>query len=189
MQKGKSRDLIAATGLVILHIFIFNEWFLARTTLKYDVWSRKMIFRSHQWIESWSYSPKMSNAGQNLFFFCFFCCVWPWNFDGWPWNTTGHLFYATSSFVHHFAAIGEFNLQLQSGSCSIGFLSLWLWPLTFDLDLCMDITFVNGNNSWKFHDDTNILKKVWQTARSTEERIRGTDWLIHRPAWWQLKTN
>ena len=27
-----------------------------------------------------------------------------------------------------------------------------LWPLT--LTFCMDITFVNGNNSWKFHDDT-----------------------------------
>ena len=27
-------------------------------------------------------------------------------FDGWPWKTIGHLFYATSSFVHHFVAIG-----------------------------------------------------------------------------------
>ena len=27
-----------------------------------------------------------------------------------------------------------------------------LWPLT--LIFCMDITFVNGNNSWKFHEDT-----------------------------------
>ena len=26
-----------------------------------------------------------------------------------------------------------------------------LWPLT--LTFCMDITFVNGNNSWKSHDD------------------------------------
>ena len=30
-------------------------------------------------------------------------------FDGWPWKTIGHLFYATSSFVHHFVAIGESN--------------------------------------------------------------------------------
>ena len=27
-------------------------------------------------------------------------------FDGWPWKTIGHLYYATSSFVHHFVAIG-----------------------------------------------------------------------------------
>ena len=28
-------------------------------------------------------------------------------FDGWHWKTVGHLFYATSSFVHNFVAIGE----------------------------------------------------------------------------------
>ena len=36
-------------------------------------------------------------------------------FDGWPRKTIGQLFYATSSFVHHFVAIGEFKLELQSG--------------------------------------------------------------------------
>ena len=33
-------------------------------------------------------------------------------FDGWPLKTIGHLFYTTSSFVHHFKAIGEFKLEL-----------------------------------------------------------------------------
>ena len=33
-------------------------------------------------------------------------------FDVWPWKTIGHLFYATSSFVHHFVAIGDFKLEL-----------------------------------------------------------------------------
>ena len=37
-------------------------------------------------------------------------------FDGWPWKTIGHLFYATSSFVHHFKAINELKLELQSGN-------------------------------------------------------------------------
>ena len=37
-------------------------------------------------------------------------------FDGWPSKTIGHLFYATSSFVQHFVAIGEFKLELQSGN-------------------------------------------------------------------------
>ena len=37
-------------------------------------------------------------------------------FDRWHWKTIGHLFYATSSFVHHFLAIGEFKLELQSGN-------------------------------------------------------------------------
>ena len=41
-------------------------------------------------------------------------------FDGWPWKTIGHLFYATSSFVNHFIAIGEFKLELQSGNAQFG---------------------------------------------------------------------
>ena len=30
--------------------------------------------------------------------------------------------------------------------------NLDLWPMT--LTFCMDITYVSGNNSWKFGDDT-----------------------------------
>ena len=37
-------------------------------------------------------------------------------FDGWPWKTIGLLSLATSSFVHHFIAIGQFKLELQSGN-------------------------------------------------------------------------
>ena len=33
-------------------------------------------------------------------------------FDLWPWKTIGHLFYATSSFVHHFVTIGVLKLEL-----------------------------------------------------------------------------
>ena len=40
--------------------------------------------------------------------------------DRWPWKTIGHLFYATSSYVHHFVAIGEFKLELQSGNAQFG---------------------------------------------------------------------
>ena len=41
-------------------------------------------------------------------------------FDRWPWKTIGYLFYATSSCVHHFTAIGEFKLELQSGNAQFG---------------------------------------------------------------------
>ena len=37
-------------------------------------------------------------------------------FDECPWKTIGHLFFAVSSFVQHFIAIGEFTLELQSGN-------------------------------------------------------------------------
>ena len=40
-------------------------------------------------------------------------------FDVWPWKTISHLFYATSSFVHHFVAIGKLKLDLQSGNAQI----------------------------------------------------------------------
>ena len=33
-----------------------------------------------------------------------------------PKETIGHLFYATLSFLHNFLAIGEFELELQSGN-------------------------------------------------------------------------
>ena len=41
-------------------------------------------------------------------------------FDGWPWKTIGHLSYATSSFVHHFIAIGQFKLELRQIRVKIG---------------------------------------------------------------------
>ena len=57
----------------------------------------------------------------------------------WPWKTIGHLFYATSSFVHHFVAIGEFKLELQSGNAQFGsnstiFRAVWPWNLMDDLE-------------------------------------------------------
>ena len=60
-------------------------------------------------------------------------------FDGWPWKTIGHLFHATSSFVHHFVAIGEFKLELQSGNAQFVSNSTILravcsWNLTDDLE-------------------------------------------------------
>ena len=55
-------------------------------------------------------------------------------FDGWPCKTIGHLFYATSSFVHHFVPIGEFKLELQSGNAQFRSKStiFWaVWPRNF----------------------------------------------------------
>ena len=59
-------------------------------------------------------------------------------FDGWHWKTIGHLFYVASSTVHHFIAISEFKLKLQSGNTQFGskstiFLAVWHWNLTDDL--------------------------------------------------------
>ena len=60
-------------------------------------------------------------------------------FDGWHWKTIGHLFCATLSFVHHFIAIGEFKLELQSGNTQFGsklaiYCPVWPRNLTDDLE-------------------------------------------------------
>ena len=88
-------------------------------------------------------------------------------FQGWPW--TGHVFYDTSSFVHNFIAICEVEtgVSVQKspnlGKISFELFHLAFWPLT--LTFCMDITFVNDNYFWKFHDDTmtQTAKKLWRT--------------------------
>ena len=57
-------------------------------------------------------------------------------FDGWPCKTIGHLFYATSSFVH-FVPIGKFKLKLQSGNAQCGSkltIFLAVWPRNFTDD-------------------------------------------------------
>ena len=58
-------------------------------------------------------------------------------FDGWPSKTIGHLLQSTPSFVHHFKAIGQFKLELQSGNAQFGSKSaifhpcdLGIWRMT-----------------------------------------------------------
>ena len=58
-----------------------------------------------------------------------FLCRVTFKYDGWPWKRIAHLFYATLSFVHHFKAIGEFKLVLQSGNAQFGSKSAILCPM------------------------------------------------------------
>ena len=60
-------------------------------------------------------------------------------FDGWPWKIIGHLFNATSSFVHHLVAISDLKLEIQSRKAQFGWKSMIfraMWPcnLTYDLE-------------------------------------------------------
>ena len=71
-------------------------------------------FQNHQWIQTgvtvWkrSLQVKISHVLSRVTL----------KFYGWPWKTIGHFFYATSSCVHHFKAIGELKLELV-WKCSI----------------------------------------------------------------------
>ena len=67
-------------------------------------------FQIHQWIQSGvtvlkrSIRVEIGNilSGVTL------------KFHWWAWKTIGHLFYTTLSFVYHFKAMGEFNLEVYS---------------------------------------------------------------------------
>ena len=86
-------------------------------------------FQSHGWIKTWVTVRKRSilvKIGN------FLSCV-ILKFDGWPWKTIGHLFYVASSFVHHFIAIGEFKLELQSEDAQFGSKSTTFEPCDLEI--------------------------------------------------------
>ena len=64
--------------------------------------------------EGFDSCDRPSNLTQIGFKSSIFQPVLPWNLMDDPKKTIGHLFYATSSFVQHLVAIGEFKLELQS---------------------------------------------------------------------------
>ena len=146
-NKANLRDLIAATGLVILLKFDPNRWLFVLCDL--EIWwmtlennrapflyyiKLRASFQIHRWIQIGVTVRK--------------CSIWvkidnflsrvTLKFDRWPWKTIGHLFYVASSFVHHFTAISELKLEIQSGNAqfwskSTIFLAVWPWNLMDDL--------------------------------------------------------
>ena len=94
-------------------------------------------------------------------------------FDVWPWKTIGHLFYATSSFVQHFVAIGEIKLELQSRTPNLGqirrFLEpcdLEIWRMTFKNNraplLCYFKLCASFRSHWWIQTGVTVLKRpIW----------------------------
>ena len=92
-------------------------------------------FHSHQWIQTKVTIRKHSIQVK----ICDFLSHVTLKFCGLPWKTIEHLFYGTSSFVHHFTAIGKIKLELQLGNAQFGsnlmiFLAVGPWNLTDDLE-------------------------------------------------------
>ena len=120
-----------------------------------------------------SYSPETPNLDQNRRFFSHVTL----QFDVWPWKTIGHLFYANSSFVHHFVAIGEFKLELQSGNAQFGsnstiFRAVWPrnWRITLKqgksegFDSCdrpIKLELQSGNS--QFGSNSTIFGAMWRS--------------------------
>ena len=129
-------------------IWVKNIDFFSRVTLQFDVWPWKTIGRLfyatssfvHHFVAIGDFKLELQSGnaqlGSNL---TIFRAVWPCKFDGWPWKTIGHLFNATASFVHHFVAIGDSKLEIQSGNAQFGskstiFRAVWPCNLTYDLE-------------------------------------------------------
>ena len=122
--------------------------FLPRVTLKFNGWPWKTIgilfyFASsfmHHFITIGEFKLKLQSGnaqlGSKSTIFLYRMTL---KFEEWPWKTIGHLFHATSSFMDHFVAIGEFKLELQSGNAQFGskstiFRAVWPWNLMDDLE-------------------------------------------------------
>ena len=121
---------------------------------------------------NWSYSPETTNLGQIRRF------LEPCDLEIWHMTLKKimHLYYATSSSMHHFVAIGEMKLELQSGNAQFGskstiFLSLWPCNLTDDLEkqhgsysmllqaLCI-ISEPLVNSKWSYSPETTNLGQI-----------------------------
>ena len=128
-NKANLRDLIAATGLVILLKLDANRRFFRPCDL--EIWwmtptNNKVpllyyikfcvSFKMHWWIQT-GVTVRKDSVRVKIDDFLSHVTL---KFDGWPWKTIGHLFNATASFLHHFIAIDEFKLKLQSGNAKFG---------------------------------------------------------------------
>ena len=105
-------------GEVRLHCYQTN--FSTRVTLEFDGWPQKIIGHLfyttsfvHHFKSIGEFKLKLqSGNAQFRSKLAIFLSRVTLKFDGWPWKTIRHVFYTTSSFVHHFKAMGQFKLEL-----------------------------------------------------------------------------
>ena len=90
-----------------------NDLF-SRVTLKFDGWPSKTIghlsYATSSFVQHFVAIGKLELQSENAQFgskSTILLSRVTFKLDRWPWKTIGHLFYATSSFGHHFVPIGE----------------------------------------------------------------------------------
>ena len=174
-NKVNLRDLIAATGLVILLELDLNHWFSAHATLKFDEWTKRKVGHLFYTTSSFVHHYKSDGEfklelqsediqfGPKSVIIFVSCDI---EIYGWPNKTMGHLFCTMSSFVHHFKSMGELKLELQSRSAQFGSKStisspLWQmtlknnWaPLLYYIKLCASF----WNHQW-IQTSVTVLKR------------------------------
>ena len=127
---------------------------------------------------NWSYSPETPNLGQIRRFLA------PCDLEIWRMTLKNNRAPLLSniklyaSFHHHMwiqtGVTVRKRLSWVVSSLTLTF-DLWPWRLAWTLPW----SFITPEISW-WYDDGNIVKKVWQTDRRTENTI-------HRASWSQLK--
>ena len=138
-NKANLRDLIAVTSLEILLKFDPNHQFFSPCDL--EIWWMTSTSSLLHHIKSFGEFKLKLQSGNPQFRSksAIFCPVWPWNLMHDLGKTIRHLFYTTSNFVHHFKAMGEFKLELQSRNTQFRsklaiFFPVWPWNLMNDLE-------------------------------------------------------
>ena len=141
INKANLRDLITVTGLVILLKVDSNRRFVSPCDL--EIWwmtlknkRAPLLYYIKHFKSIGGFKQELQSANaqfrEKIRNFWFHVTL---KFDGWPWKTTGHLFYAMLSFMHHFKAIGKFKLQLQSENAQFGSkLAIFLSCVTLKFD-------------------------------------------------------
>ena len=153
------------TGVPVRKCLIWVNFddFWRRVTLKFDGWPSKTI--GHLFYTTSTFVQHLiaigeaklelqsgnTQSGSNS---KFFRPVWPWNLtdDLEKWKGTSPKHYQaicifSSSYVNSNWSYSPETVKLVCDLCDLD-----LWPLTSNF--CKDVTFVIGNKSWKFHDDT-----------------------------------
>ena len=148
-NKANLRDLIAATGLVILLKLDSSHPLFSMCNL--EIWwmtpgkqqgtssiaHKPLCIITNQLVKSnWQLQSGNAQFGSKSAIYLSHVTL---KFDGWPRKTIGYLIYAASSFLHNFIPINELKLELQSGNAQFGSKSaiccpVWPWNLTDDLD-------------------------------------------------------
>ena len=126
-------------------------------------------FRSHRWIQELQSGNAQFGSKSTIFF-----SRVTLQFDVWPWKTIGHLFYSTSSFVHHFVTIGVLKLELQSGNAKFGSnltifksrvtlqFDVWPWKIIRAPLLCYFKLCASFRSHWRIHTGVTVRKRpIW----------------------------
>ena len=153
--------------------------FLSSVTLKFDWWPSKTIGQLfwvassfvHHFVAIGQFKLELlyRNNTQLSWKSAIFCPVWTWESDGWPWKTIGHLFYTTSSFVHHFTTISELKLELHSGNAQFGAKSAIFGPVTIgnsNSSYCPEMSNLGQNRRFFVPCDLEIWRRALKDNRA-----------------------